>query len=157
LYLTISSNSYNQSLAAVKSALFKFKKFDIPYQRPVDYYAEMIKSDAHMSKVKARLVASQKKIKAVEEYKQHQQNLKFGKQARAEREQEQARLKRNTLNAISDLRKSSAGEISDEMVERAISSKSSSSSKKTVNSLSKYKKQKRSVRPGKSFRSRSRK
>jgi rRNA-processing protein EBP2 len=148
-----------------------FKKFDIPYQRPVDFYAEMIKSDAHMSKVKARLLASQKKIKAVEEYKQHQQNLKFGKQARAEREQEQARLKRNTLNAISDLRKSNTGEISDEMVERALSSQGKSSIKsknfrssfkkaprqnpsqaKTSNGFSKYKKQKRATRPGKSSR-----
>ena len=32
----------------------------MPYIRPPDYYAEMVKSDAHMIKVKAKLLSEQK-------------------------------------------------------------------------------------------------
>jgi rRNA-processing protein EBP2 len=139
--------SYDQSLSCVKLAMSKLNRLNIPYQRPVDYYAEMIKTDAHMSKVKARLLSDQKKIKALEDYKHHQQNVKFGKQARSNREQEQARLKRTTLDAISDLRRNHRGELSDSMVDAALSGNKSSN-----HVGSKYKKQKRGVRLGKSRR-----
>ena len=38
-----------------------------PWQRPPDYYAEMIKSDEHMAKVKQQLMHEQEQMEAVEQ------------------------------------------------------------------------------------------
>jgi rRNA-processing protein EBP2 len=43
--------SYQHTLSAVKQALTQLDQAKIPYQRPDDYYAEMVKTDAHMAKV----------------------------------------------------------------------------------------------------------
>ncbi len=51
----------------------------IPISRPDDFFAEMIKSDQHMAKVKSRLLAQQVKIQNFEERKQRLENKKFHK------------------------------------------------------------------------------
>lgn len=45
---------YQQALEAAYIARDKFKKLDIPFSRPDDYFAEMLKSDEHMAKVKKK-------------------------------------------------------------------------------------------------------
>jgi rRNA-processing protein EBP2 len=112
--------SYKQSLNSVKAAMEKFDKLKIPYQRPVDFYAEMVKTDKHMTKVKSKLVLEQKKIQAVEDHKKQQLASKYSKQARAHKEQEQARLKKQTIQNIKNLRKLKAGSISNEMVDNVL-------------------------------------
>ena len=42
---------YRQALAGCEIAKNKFESLGIPYRRPDDYFAEMIKSDAHMARV----------------------------------------------------------------------------------------------------------
>lgn len=98
----------------------RLKKLQIPYQRPVDFYAEMVKTDKHMSKVKAKLIQEQNKIKAVEDHKLQEKNTKFGKQARAYKLQEQARLKRQALESIKNLRKTHGGRITDDMIDATL-------------------------------------
>ena len=39
----------------------------VPWQRPPDYYAEMVKSDAHMSRIKDQLMYEQRQIEEAEE------------------------------------------------------------------------------------------
>ena len=39
----------------------------MPWRRPADYYAEMVKSDAHMARVKAQLMHEQAQIEAADE------------------------------------------------------------------------------------------
>lgn len=73
---------YNQALSAVKSAQTRLTKLGVPYLRPDDYFAEMLKSDAHMSKVKARLIRQQEGIFHAEQRRKQQHNKKFGKQVR---------------------------------------------------------------------------
>ena len=43
--------SYRIAQAAVLEALPKLHELEIPTKRPTDFFAEMIKSDAHMAKV----------------------------------------------------------------------------------------------------------
>lgn len=43
--------SYRQAQVAAKEALEKLRKLGVPTERPEDYFAEMVKSDAHMQKV----------------------------------------------------------------------------------------------------------
>lgn len=45
---------YQQALEAARIARDKFRELDIPFSRPDDYYAEMLKSDEHMAKVRKK-------------------------------------------------------------------------------------------------------
>ena len=74
---------YNQALAAVKSAQARLTKLDVPFLRPDDYFAEMLKTDQHMGKVKARLIRQQEGVFNTEQRRKQQHNKKFGKQVPA--------------------------------------------------------------------------
>ncbi|KAK6430614.1 rRNA-processing protein EBP2, partial [Oleoguttula sp. CCFEE 5521] len=55
---------YAQSLHAVKEARVKLKKEGVAFTRPTDYFAEMVKSEELMGKVKAKLVDEAARKKA---------------------------------------------------------------------------------------------
>jgi rRNA-processing protein EBP2 len=44
-------------LAGVLEGYSKLKQLGIPYNRPADYYAEMLKTDEHMQKVCTKEIA----------------------------------------------------------------------------------------------------
>jgi len=44
---------YERTLAAVKQGLIQLRHAGVPYQRPADFFAEMIKPDSQMAKVSA--------------------------------------------------------------------------------------------------------
>lgn len=73
---------YNHTLASVRFARDRLKREGVAYKRPVDYFAEMLKSDAHMAKVKDKLIYEQKKITAVEERKKSVAHRKVAKEVR---------------------------------------------------------------------------
>lgn len=56
-----------QALGAAREAARKLETAGVPWQRPDDYYAEMVKSDAHMARVKAQLMHAQAQIAGAEE------------------------------------------------------------------------------------------
>lgn len=56
-----------QALASARTAVGQLDKEGIPWQRPPDYYAEMVKSDGHMSRIKEQLVYEQKQIEQTDE------------------------------------------------------------------------------------------
>ena len=56
-----------QALEAAQQAIRKFEAANTPWQRPPDYYAEMVKSDDHMAKVKQQLMHEQEQMEAVEQ------------------------------------------------------------------------------------------
>lgn len=62
LFLSISkmlltfSLSYKIALGCIPQARKLASKHDIPFTRPGDYYAEMVKSDEHMERVRTKLV-----------------------------------------------------------------------------------------------------
>lgn len=45
-----------QALAAAQTAIRRFEAAGVPWLRPYDYYAEMVKSDEHMAKVGLHVV-----------------------------------------------------------------------------------------------------
>lgn len=97
---------YKQSLAAVKDAQAKLKKEGLPFSRPVDYFAEMVKSDEHMGKIKAKLIDDAAGKKAAAEARKQRDLKKFGKQVQVAKLQERAKDKRETLEKISTLKRS---------------------------------------------------
>ena len=56
-----------QGLAAARQAVGKYEASGTPWLRPPDYYAEMVKSDDHMQRVKAQLMHEQSTLEAAEE------------------------------------------------------------------------------------------
>ncbi|KAL4419941.1 hypothetical protein ABPG75_007039 [Micractinium tetrahymenae] len=96
---------YNQALEAAQTAVQRFEAAGLAWQRPADYYAEMVKSDEHMAKVKEQLLFEKQQIEAAEQRKQEREAKKFSKQVAAERKKERAQEKKAAISNISKLRK----------------------------------------------------
>ncbi|ORX44581.1 eukaryotic rRNA processing [Hesseltinella vesiculosa] len=97
---------YQQALEAARLARDKFKKLNIPFSRPDDYFAEMIKSDEHMAKVRQRLLDESAKQKASEEARRQRQLKKFGKKVQVEKQLERQKQKTQMLDKIKLLKRS---------------------------------------------------
>ena len=70
---------YNTTRENVRKGMEILFQSKTPISRPDDFFAEMIKSDIHMAKVKSRLLAQQVKTSNFEERKQRIENKKFHK------------------------------------------------------------------------------
>lgn len=57
---------YNGAKEAAEQAISKFDEAGLAWHRPADYYAESVKSDSHMSKVKQQLMFEQQAIEEAE-------------------------------------------------------------------------------------------
>ncbi|KAF2009085.1 Ebp2-domain-containing protein [Aaosphaeria arxii CBS 175.79] len=100
---------YKQSLAAVKDARDKLKKEGVSFSRPADYFAEMVKSDEHMGKIKQKLVDDAAGKKAAAEARRQRDLKKFGKQVQTAKLQERAKEKRDTIEKINLLKRKRQG------------------------------------------------
>ena len=49
-------------MQAAQLGIGRLEECGVPWHRPADYYAEMVKSDDHMLKVKEQLMFEQKSI-----------------------------------------------------------------------------------------------
>ena len=81
-------------------------KEGVPFTRPSDYFAEMVKSDEHMGKVKKKMYDEAASKKAASEARALRDAKKFGKAVQVAKEQERAKEKRQTLDKISSLKRS---------------------------------------------------
>lgn len=97
---------YAQALEAAQIGRSALLKEGVPFTRPNDYFAEMVKSDGQMEKVKAKLVEEATNKKAAAEARKQRDLKKFGKQVQVAKEQERAKAKRETLEKIKTLKKS---------------------------------------------------
>lgn len=97
---------YSQSLEAAKKARALLRAEGLPFSRPKDYFAEMLKDDGHMEKVKAKLIEEATAKKASAEARKLRDLKKFGKQVQVAKLQERHKEKRETLEKIKALKKS---------------------------------------------------
>ncbi|KNC47177.1 uncharacterized protein AMSG_03605 [Thecamonas trahens ATCC 50062] len=104
---------YNQALAAALQARNYFAEHSIPANRPHDYFAETIKTDAHMERVRKHHVQQDLRIAAVEKRKREKVMKKFGKRVEAEKIQERALKKRAQAEVIKTWRKRRANALDD--------------------------------------------
>ncbi|KAM0722355.1 hypothetical protein Q7P37_001796 [Cladosporium fusiforme] len=100
---------YKQSLDAVKDARAKLRKEGVPFTRPTDYFAEMVKSEEQMGKVKAKLVDEAARKKASADARRQRDLKKFGKAVQVAKLQERDRTKRDTMDKINSLKRKRAG------------------------------------------------
>lgn len=82
------------------------KKERVPLSRPTDYFAEMVKSDEHMGKIKSKIVDEVANKKAAADARKQRDLKKFGKQVQVAKLQERDKAKRETLEKINLLKRS---------------------------------------------------
>ena len=102
---------YKQCLSSVKDARGRLKKEGVAFSRPADYFAEMVKSDEHMGKIKQKLIDEAAGKKASAEARKQRDLKKFGKQVQVAKMQERAKEKRDTMEQINLLKRSTLTSI----------------------------------------------
>lgn len=97
---------YKQSLDAATEARRMLNEEGVPFSRPTDFFAEMVKSDEHMGKIKQKMVDEAANKKASAEARKQRDLKKFGKQVQIAKLQERDKAKRETLDKIDLLKRS---------------------------------------------------
>ena len=97
---------YSQSLSAVQEARNLLKAEGVPFTRPRDYFAEMVKADEHMAKIKAKLIDEAASKKASADARKQRDLKKFGKQVQVAKLQERDKERKQTLDKIKTLKRS---------------------------------------------------
>ena len=101
---------YKQSISAVIEARKALTKEGVLFTRPPDYFAEMVKSDEHMDKIKRKLVGDAANKKAATDARRQRDLKKFGKQVQQEKLKERAKTKRDMLEKVKVLKRKRQGE-----------------------------------------------
>eukprot|EP01064_Diplonema_japonicum_P032258 TRINITY_DN6009_c3_g1_i1.p1 TRINITY_DN6009_c3_g1~~TRINITY_DN6009_c3_g1_i1.p1 ORF type:complete len:253 (+),score=83.97 TRINITY_DN6009_c3_g1_i1:44-760(+) len=96
-----------QALSNVEQAMHLLKSHGIPNKRPTDFYAEMVKSDVHMNKIRENMEFQRSKIKNQQVRRQQKHAAKFGKQVQTQVLQEREQQKADALAKIEHLKKKS--------------------------------------------------
>lgn len=97
---------HQQCLTAAREAQVFLNKEDVPFSRPPDYFAEMIKSDEHMGIIKQKMTDEAANKVAAAEARRQRDLKNFGKQVQVAKLQERDKAKRETLEKINILKRS---------------------------------------------------
>ena len=97
---------YKVCQEAAVTARGLLKKEGVPFTRPGDYFAEMVKTDEHMDRIKKKLYDEAAAKKASAEARRQRDLKKFGKQVQVAKLQQRQKEKRDTLEKIDSLKKS---------------------------------------------------
>lgn len=99
---------YAVTLANVNAAIERFKTIGVPFERPADYYAETVKTDEHMLKLKDSLLADMRRLGEKQERIKQKMAKKYAKQVQVETKQKREKARKEDLDAIKQWRKSGA-------------------------------------------------
>lgn len=99
--------SVKQLQKTVPVALARLRALGLQFTRPTDFLAEMLKSDQHMGRIRARISAEQEQQRQFEAKRNQRLNKKFNKLSGHQlvREQEEARRRNIQLRAIDQWKK----------------------------------------------------
>ena len=96
---------YTQALGAAKDAYVRLQEANVPFLRPPDYYAEMVKSDEHMLRVKDRLLSEQRQLAEKDERRKQREAKVYSKEVQAEKLKERAQQKKKDIESVKQWRK----------------------------------------------------
>ncbi|ODN81638.1 hypothetical protein L202_02042 [Cryptococcus amylolentus CBS 6039] len=96
---------YKIALSVVPQAKKLAAKHDIPFSRPGDYYAEMVKSDEHMERIRTKLVEEASGIKKSEAAKKQRDLKKFGKQIQHDKLRQREQEKKSFDEKVAGLKR----------------------------------------------------
>jgi len=97
---------YKQALEAAKLGRTLLKQEKIPFERPSDYFAEMMKDDEHMGKIKDKLLEEAERRKRSQDARKLRDLKKFGKQVQVAKLQERGKEKKQAMEKIQLLKRS---------------------------------------------------
>jgi rRNA-processing protein EBP2 len=98
-------HSYARTINGVKQAISNLHHARIPYKRPADYFAEMVKPDEQMARIKDNLIREKKRMAAVDERKKQRLLKKYAKEVHSERIKEKAQGKRDARDQLAGLKR----------------------------------------------------
>ncbi|KAL1760233.1 eukaryotic rRNA processing protein EBP2-domain-containing protein [Schizophyllum commune] len=96
---------YKQALHGANAARALAAKHNFPFTRPADYFAEMVKSDAHMERIRQRLLDEKATIKKSEDKRREREGKKFGKQVQIEKLKEREQSKKDMEERLRSLKR----------------------------------------------------
>ncbi|QRW06474.1 rRNA-processing protein ebp2 [Ceratobasidium sp. AG-Ba] len=97
---------YKQALSTANTARTKFLAAKLPFSRPSDYFAEMVKSDSHMERIRQRLLDERAGIQKSEVAKKQRELKKVGKQVQVEKLKEREKSKKEMNERVKGLKRS---------------------------------------------------
>jgi len=100
---------YEAALAATKEGVARLEAEKIPFMRPNDFFAEMLKPDEHMARIKDKLLLEKKKMNVVAERRQQKEQKKYHKQVRAKKQESKAKEKKQHMEELKSMRKKRKG------------------------------------------------
>ncbi|ORX54708.1 Ebp2-domain-containing protein [Piromyces finnis] len=96
---------YEQGLAAALEGRKKYKELNKPFSRPDDYFAEMVKTDEQMSKIRQNMIEESESIKNAEAAKRQRDLRKYGKKVQTEKLLEKNKNKKMEMEKINRLKR----------------------------------------------------
>jgi rRNA-processing protein EBP2 len=98
--------SYKQALHGAKTARALAAEHRLPFARPDDFFAEMVKTDAHMERIRQRLLDESASIVKSEARRREREGKKVGKQVQIEKLKERQRNKKDMEERLKGLKRS---------------------------------------------------
>lgn len=96
---------YERALESANECVRRLKDLGIPVRRPDDYYAEMVKSDEHMKRVRSELLFEQQQLEVREERRKAREAKRYGKQVQAEKVKQRTLDKKAQIKSLDKWRK----------------------------------------------------
>lgn len=96
---------YNMARENARKGMEILLQAKVPISRPDDFFAEMLKTDEQMAKIKSRLLKQKQKVQSFEEKKQKLENKKFHKAIKAYKQTEKHQEKKRNVENINSLKK----------------------------------------------------
>lgn len=148
---------YEDTLKSVTLSMPKLEKMGIPTVRPNDYFAEMVKSDEHMSKIKNRLLKNKEIIRSRIQKRKDSEYKSKSKVLQAEAIKQKIQKRKEVIEAVEQWKKMNKNSNSTFDIQEAekLYQTSKNLSKDKVKDLYKQsglKKPNKTSRPGKSQR-----
>eukprot|EP00850_Spirogloea_muscicola_P008795 SM000048S16507 [mRNA] locus=s48:69464:70784:- [translate_table: standard] len=94
-----------QALEGAQAAYVKLQALGVPVLRPSDYYAEMVKTDEHMLRVKDKLLHEQRQLEAMDERRKQRESKRYAKEVQAKKLKERAQTKKQDIESVKKWRK----------------------------------------------------
>ncbi|SAM85114.1 related to EBP2-required for pre-rRNA processing and ribosomal subunit assembly [Ustilago bromivora] len=105
---------YKQALHAAVEGRKLVEASGTAFSRPSDYFAEMVKTDEHMERIRQKLLDESAAIKASEAAKKQRELKKFGKKVQVEKLQERIRNKKEMNERVNGLKRKLGGGVGDD-------------------------------------------
>lgn len=106
-----------QAELCVREGLKKLDQFGINTKRPDDYFAEMVKSDEHMKKIRENLLSKHAEAERREKVRKLRELKKMGKQIQIENEKKKLEAKKKLKEAVKQYKKGDKDNLEIELEE----------------------------------------